>query len=249
MLRAIIVDDEQLSIDSLKWELSTHFSEIEVVFSTKSSNEAIKAINVFQPNLLFIDIQMPDMDGFQLLNQLEFRDFDIIFITAFDRYAIKALKVNATDYLLKPIDKEELGIAIKKVIKHQKEETLGENLKEILRNTRSNNDVKHSKIALHMEKKIILVEQKEILYCKSQGSYTYVFMHNGPKHLISKNLKQLFLSLDHNEFFRIHQSYLVNRKYIVEYYRGDGGEIILTNGKNLPVSRSKKNELLQHITN
>ncbi|MFD2563067.1 LytR/AlgR family response regulator transcription factor [Aquimarina rubra] len=247
MLKAIIIDDEQLAIDTLKWELETNCKEVEVLFSTNKPTEAIQAISKVRPDVLFLDIEMPELDGFQLLNQLEFRNFDLIFTTAYDNYAIQAFKMNAIDYLLKPIEKEELIKAVHKVVLNKQNKTLGENLKSYIKHNLEILDTNNAKIALPMEKKIVLVDQKEILYCESDGSYTQVFMDSGIKHVISKNLKQLSLQLDEKHFIRIHQSFIVNINSIKEYYRGDGGEVILLNGKNIPVSRSKKNELLKHI--
>ncbi len=190
---------------------------------------------------------MPELDGFQLLSQLEFKNFDLIFTTAYDSYAIKAFKMNAIDYLLKPIENQELVRAVNKVILNKQNKTLGANLRSYIKHNLETLNTNSGKIALPMEKKIVLVDQKEILYCESDGSYTQVFLDSGIKHVISKNLKQLSLQLDDNYFIRIHQSFIVNTNSIKEYYRGDGGEVILINGKNIPVSRSKKNELLKHI--
>ncbi|MDH7447949.1 LytR/AlgR family response regulator transcription factor [Aquimarina sp. 2201CG14-23] len=247
MLKAIIIDDEQLAINTLKWEIETNCKEVDVVFSSNNPVEAIQAINEVKPDVLFLDIEMPELDGFQLLNQLEFKSFDLIFTTAYDNYAIKAFKLNAIDYLLKPIEKQELVQAVNKVVVNKQNETLGDNLKSYIKHNLELLDTNNAKIALPMEKKIVLVDQKEILYCESDGSYTQVFLDSGIKHVISKNLKQLSHQLDDNYFIRIHQSFIVNINSIKEYYRGDGGEVILLNGKNIPVSRSKKNELLKHI--
>ena len=247
MLQAIIVDDEQLAIDTLKWEVETNCKELNIVFCTTKADEAIHAINTLQPDVLFLDIEMPELDGFQLLNKVEFKNFDLIFTTAHDTYAIKALKMNAIDYLLKPIDKEELCLAIDKVVQNKKNKTLGDNLKLYIQDNSKLIHTELTKIALPMENKIVLVNQKEILFCESEGSYTHVFMEDGSKYLVSKNLKQIALLLSQHFFMRIHQSYIVNLHSIIEYYRGDGGEVVLKNGRNLPVSRSKKNELLQYI--
>ncbi len=247
MIKAIIVDDEQLSIDTLQWELKTHCLNVEVIFSTNNPKNAINAIDSMKPDVLFLDVEMPELDGFQLLNQLAFKDFELIFITAYDNYAIKALKMNAIDYLLKPIEKEDLLLTIEKVITNKENKTLGDNLKSYIQDNLVLRDHKSAKIALPMEKKIILVDQKEIMYCESHGSYTNVFLENNTKHVVSKNLKQLMLQLDQNRFIRIHQSFVINIDAIGEYHRGDGGEIVLKNGKNLPVSRNKKQELLKNI--
>ncbi len=247
MIKAIIVDDEQLSIDTLQWELKTHCSNVNVIFSTNNPKSAIDVIDTMKPDVLFLDVEMPELDGFQLLNSLEFRDFDLIFTTAYDNYAIKALKMNAIDYLLKPIEKEDLLSSIKKVMLNKENKSLGDNLKTYIQDSLQHIDHKSVKIALPMEKKIVLVDQKEIMYCESNGSYTNVFMENNTSHIVSKNLKQLMLQLDQNRFIRIHQSFIINIDSIGEYHRGDGGEIVLKNGKNLPVSRNKKQELLKNI--
>ncbi len=247
MIKAIIVDDEQLAIDTLTWEIKTHCKNVNILFSTNKSAEAIEAINRMKPDVLFLDIEMPELDGFQLLNKLDFKNFDLIFTTAYDNYAIKAFKINAIDYLLKPIEKEDLQQSIEKVVINKENKTLGENLKTYIEDNLQFLSHDNTKIALPMEKKIVLVAQKEILYCESDGSYTRVFLENGMRHIISKNLKQLSLQLDQKTFVRIHQSFIINLNFIEEYHRGDGGEVMLINGKNIPVSRSKKNELLKHI--
>ncbi|WP_109098182.1 LytTR family DNA-binding domain-containing protein [Aquimarina sp. AU58] len=247
MLKAIIVDDEQLAIDALRWELETHCSDVEILCTIKNAEEAIDIINGLKPDVLFLDIEMPELDGFQLLKRITSKDFDIIFTTAYDSYAVKAFKASAIDYLLKPIEKEELCIAIEKVLSNKQNKSLGASLRLLMEENFINPTKHNSKINLPMDKKILLVNSEDILYCESEGSYTYVIMSSGKKHCISRNLKQFELQLPHNNFLRIHQSYVINLNAIKEYHRGDGGEVILHNGKNIPVSRSKKQNLLELI--
>ncbi len=252
MIKAIIVDDEQPALDTLQWELNMHCDELEIISAITNSQEAIKAIDQHKPDVVLLDIEMPEMDGFQLLEQVTYDNFDIIFTTAYDEYAIKAFRLNAVDYLLKPIEKEELCKAIGKVRLNKINKNLGANLQYILEGKFLASDASNNsnyKIALPMDKKIILVSPDEILYCESDGSYTYIIMTNGNRHMISKNLKQLAVQLSEKYFLRIHQSFIINLNSIKEYHRGDGGEVILVNGENLPVSRSKKQDLLNYIFN
>ncbi len=185
---------------------------------------------------------MPEMDGFQLLERLTFRDFDLIITSTYDNYAIKAFKEHAVDYLLKPIDSEDLLKAVNRVRENQKRNALGDQLKNIIKAYVP--EKKFARLAMPVLGKTIFVDFEDILYCKSDGSYTEVHFNTNNKELLSKKLKEIEAQTD-DTFFRVHNSYLVNLLYVKEYVKNDGPYLVLSNGVSIPVSRAKKNELLQ----
>jgi len=247
MIKAIIVDDELTAIKSLKWEIENFCTGVEVMDSFTNPLEAISAINYLKPDCVFLDIEMPEMDGFQLLQELSYRDFDLIITTAYDSYALKAFKENAIDYLLKPVDTDDLLKSILKIKKNKTDNSLGTELQTVLRSISVN---KHpSKISLPLAGKTIFVYPDDIIYCKSDGNYTTIFFKEGKKEILSKKIKDIEDIFHNNSFFRVHNSYLVNIKYISEYIKNDGQYLVLENGVTIPVSRSKKTALLHLISN
>ncbi len=245
MIRAIIIDDEFNAIKNLKWEIENFSNDIQICDTFTNPLDAISAINYLKPDCVFLDIEMPEMDGFQLLKRLDYRDFDLIITTAYDNYAIKAFKEHAVDYLLKPIDSDDLSQTLDRVQKNKERNILGEEVKKIIENLSS--PLRSSKrLALPLIGKTIFVELDDIIYCKSDGNYTEIYLTNDQKETVSKKLKVIEAQLDQN-FFRIHNSYLVNLNTIKEVVTTDGNHVILKNGINIPVSRSNKGELLQRL--
>lgn len=242
MIKAIIIDDELNAIKNLKWEIENFCDDIEVCDTFTNPIEAISAINYLKPDCVFLDIEMPEMDGFQLLSKLTFRDFDLIITTAYDNYAIKAFKEHAIDYLLKPIDSEDLIETISRVRKNRNQNTLGDEVKKIIETLSSNKNPK--RMALPLIGKTIYVNLSDIIYCKSDGSYTEIHLIENEMEMLSKKLKDIELQTN-NSFFRVHNSYLVNINYIKEFVKNEGLYLVLKNGKTVPVSRTKKNELLK----
>ncbi len=245
MIKAIIVDDELSAIKSLQWEIENFCQGIEICDSFTDPIEAISAINYIKPDCVFLDIEMPEMDGFQLLQNLKFRNFDLIITTAFDNYAIKAFKESAIDYLLKPIDSDDLTKSVAKIRVNKDKNTLGNELKSVLKNFMSST----SKIALPLAGKTIFVNADEIYYCKADGNYCEIFFTNKTKEILSKKIKEVEEIINNNSFFRVHNSYLVNINYIKEFVKSDGQYLVLENGTSVPVSRSKKDALLQMLSN
>ena len=243
MLRTIIIDDEKLAIESLKWEIENFCKDIEVIATYSNPVEAIEGINLLKPELVFLDIEMPELDGFQLLEKLEYRNFDLIITTAYNQYAIQAFKANAIDYLLKPIDPDELIEAIQKVKNRKGTGDELFNIQSILDNLVEKKE-KYKKIPFSLSNKIMLIEPENIIYCKSDGSYTQVYLKNKEKILVSKSIKQIEQACPGNLFKRVHKSYIVNIKEVIEYVRQGGGELILSNGMVVPVSRTHKSEVL-----
>jgi len=247
MIKAIIVDDEINSIKSLQWEIANFCDNVEICDSFTNPVEAISAINYLKPDCVFLDIEMPEMDGFQLLNNLKFRDFDLIITTAFDNYAIRAFKESAIDYLLKPIDSDDLLKAVLKIKKNKEESVLGTELKRVLQTFSPNKKI--NKIALPLTGKIIYVNPENIIYCKADGNYTEIFLKEGKKEMVSKKIKMIEELFNDDTFFRVHNSYLVNIHYIKEFIKGEGQYLILENQIKIPVSRSKRSSLIDLLNN
>jgi len=246
MIKAIIVDDELTAIRSLKWEIENFCKGVEITDSFTDPIAAISAINYLKPDCLFLDIEMPEMDGFQLLNNLEHKNFDLIITTAFDNYAIRAFKANAIDYLLKPIDTDDLLLSIAKIKANKEKHTLGIDLENVLKSMIPKKTAK--KVALAFSGKTIFVDSEDIMYCKSSGNYSEIFFKGQKKELLSKKLIEVEKLIRNDNFFRVHKSYLVNVTYIKEFIKSDGHYLVLENDTTIPVSRLKKNELLTFLT-
>lgn len=247
MIKAIIVDDELSAIKSLQWEIESFCNGIEVCDSFTDPVEAISAINYLKPDCVFLDIEMPEMDGFQLLNSLKYRNFDLIITTAFDNYAIRAFKESAIDYLLKPVDSDDLIKAIKKIKTNKDKNALGSELKRVLESMMSKSNV--SKVPLPLSGKTIYVNSEDIIYCKSDGNYSEIFFKEQKKEMLSKKIKEVEALIHRSNFFRVHNSYLVNLNYIKEFVKGDGQYLVLEDGTSIPVSRAKKSTLLELLNN
>lgn len=243
MIRAVIVDDEVSAVQSLQWEINAFCPWIEVCATYLTPLEAAKGIDLIKPDCVFLDIEMPQMDGFQLLHSLRFRNFELIFTTAYDNYALQAFRENAVDYLLKPIDSDDLRIAAERVLDRKKNNRLGEQLRNLMQDMRKQNTPR--KIPLSFVDKTIYVSSEEIIYCKSDGNYTEVFMNGGRKEVLSKKIKEVEELIDDPGFYRTHHSFLVNLGCVTEFVKSDGQYLILKDGSNIPVSRSKKAHLLE----
>lgn len=243
-IRAIIVDDEKHSLQTTELLVKKYCPLIQVVSLADSPEAGISAIDGLKPDLVFLDIAMPRMNGFEMLQYIQFKDFDIIFTTAFDDYAIKAFKVNAIDYLLKPIEPDELVHAADKVKakmeKHQNHVRVDEILKNVGYGT-----FRKNKLALPVEGRIAMLDYDSILFCESDGNYTVIHLNSGKKIMISRTLKEIEGMLPDALFFRAQNSFVVNLNHIKEYIRGEGGELVMSNGETVRVSRNKKEELLR----
>lgn len=243
MIRAVIVDDEVSAVKSLQWEINAFCPWIEVCDTYLTPLDAIKGIDNIKPDCVFLDIEMPQMDGFQLLHNLNFRNFELIFTTAYDNYALQAFRENAVDYLLKPIDSDDLQIAAERVLDRKRNNRLGEQLRNIMQDIQRQQTFK--KIPFSFIDKTIYVSSKDIIYCKSDGNYTEIFMIDGKKEVLSKKVKEVEALINDPSFYRVHHSYLINLDWVKEFVKSDGQYLILNDGSNIPVSRSKKAHLLK----
>jgi len=246
MLKAIIVDDELNAIKNLKWEIENFCDDITICDTFTNPVEAISAINYLQPDCVFLDIEMPEMDGFQLLNELNFRDFELVITTAYDNYAIKAFKEHAIDYLLKPIDSDDLIETVQRIHNNKKRNTLGNEIKSMINSFAPTKQPE--RLALSLIGKTIFVAFEDIVYCKANGNYSEVYFKDAKKEMLSKKLKDIE-EVTNQSFYRAHNSYLVNIDYIKEFVKTDGPYLVLKDGTTIPVSRSRKSDLLALLGN
>lgn len=243
-MKAVIIDDEKHCREVLTTLIQKHCPEVEVADSFNSGADALNVVDKIVPDILFLDIEMPGMNGFEFLERCPEKNFEIIFTTAYNEYAIKAIKHSALDYLLKPIDKDELILAIAKAKQHHSQKTSAR-VEQLLSSLNLRKESK--RFAVPTLEGLIMLNSDEILYCESDGPYcTFHFTTNAKPLLTSKTLKEAEEVLQGGgEFFRIHHSFLINLKFVQKYVRGEGGEVIMNNGKNIPVARSRKQDFLK----
>lgn len=241
MLEAVIVDDEEKAIQSLSWELTNFSDEIKVVASFTDAHEALAYLGKNSPDCLFLDIEMPIMDGFQFIQKLSNKEFPVVITTAYNQYAIKALKNEAIDYLLKPIDTDDLKDTIVKIKKFNSKNYTAEKLESILLNFNSNSLRK--KVTINTDGKLLFLDSDEILYAESDGNYSTLYLADGQKIVLTKKLKEVNQLLPNDSFFRIHNSYIINLNKIKEFLKTDGYVVLQSNHK-IPVSRQKKSDFL-----
>ncbi|MDA0178206.1 MULTISPECIES: LytR/AlgR family response regulator transcription factor [Mesoflavibacter] len=243
MLTAVIVDDEPKAIQSLNWELSNFDQQIKVVNTFTNPDQALEYLKDNVPDCLFLDIQMPTMDGFQFLQKLDNKNIAVIITTAYNEYAIKALKNDAIDYLLKPIDTDDLSLTVEK-IKRFKKTFSADVIEDILINFTNNNSKK--KITINTDGKLLFLNVDDILFAESDGNYSTIYMTDKQKILVTKKLKEVNLLLPEHLFFRIHNSYIVNLSKIKEFIKTEGYVIMESNHK-IPVARQRKSEFLEKL--
>ncbi|MDP2089288.1 MAG: LytTR family DNA-binding domain-containing protein [Flavobacteriaceae bacterium] len=249
MYKVLIIDDEKDALEALEWKLKTYIKEVDVTLCN-SPIKALTLINEIKPDIVFLDIHMPEMDGFTFLDKLSHRNFNLIFTTAHNEFAIKAFKVSAVDYLLKPVDKDELIAAVEKVkltTEVPKEENILENKLQMLLNNLSTGGANTEKIHISADGKVYLLEKEEVVMMEADKSYTTIYLNNGQEIVVSKTLKEVEKSFQFPRFYRVHNSYLINLDHVKEYLKGLGGELIMSNGKTASISRSKKAELFQKL--
>lgn len=245
MLKALIIDDEANSRDALKGKLDLFCPEIEVIGEAENVDQALEAAENLKPEILFLDINLSGEDGFQLLERLSAmtaRMPEIIFITAHDEYAIKAIKFSAADYLLKPIDPEELVKAVRK-IEAKKDVDPSPKLNTLIENIRQASD-SPKKIVIPSSDGLHVIKVSDIYRCESSSNYTQFFLTNGKKMLASKTLKEFDGMLTDYNFERIHKSHLVNMNYVKMYVQSDGGYVMMEDGSRIPVANRKKEHLV-----
>jgi two-component system, LytTR family, response regulator len=244
-LKAIIVDDEPYCCESLATLLERFCPEVKISAICNSGQEALAAIQEIKPHLVFLDIEMPYMNGFELLEKLPAIDFELVFTTSYDQYAIKAFRFSALDYLLKPVDREELQKAVKKV-SGRMQSPIPQQLEILLQKiNHTNNSIQ--RIALPTMEGLQLVPINSIISCASEGNYTIFLQKDKQKIVVSRPLKEVEEMLTEHSFLRVHNSYLVNMNEINKYIKGEGGYLMMSDGSTVDVSRSKKEVLLKKL--
>ncbi len=245
MIKAIIIDDEPNCIDSLKIDLQKNCKNIAVCETCTSAKEAIPAISKFKPGLIFLDVAMPGMNGFEMLEMIGSIDFCIIFTTAHDQFAARAFRISAVDYLLKPIDPDDLKVAVQKAEDKILAMAGPVNIQNLLYNIKQ--PVNHQRVALPNRDGYEFTEVNTILYCTAEGAYTKIYFNNKRSVLVSRILGDIEEMLPSELFLRIHHSTIVNINSITQYVRTDGGYVVMINNEKLMVSKARKDELLARL--
>lgn len=243
MIRAILIDDEKHCLKTLTIQLTRYCPKVIILAALSSAAEGLQAIKEHNPDVVFLDVEMPRMNGFEMLERLGDIPFDVIFTTGYDEYAIKAIRFSALDYLLKPIDKEELIKAVDKIQK-KNQHNLKEQL-QVLLGKLDNKPKVLQKIALPTLEGFELVLLNDIIHCQSDSNYTHIMVKNSKKLLVSRTLKEIEELLEGHPFLRIHHSHVVNLNEVVRYVRGEGGYVVMSDGSTINVSRTRKDELLK----
>lgn len=245
MVKAVIIDDEPKGRNLLQQLLLQHAPQIKVCGTAANADEGLQLIDMHHPDVIFLDVEMPGKSGFDLLREAKKIDFKIVFVSAHNHYSLKAIKFNAFDYLLKPVDLDELKQTIEKL--EQSSATPGKKIIDNLLQASSSNKGL-GKIAIASVGSIELIEQETILYFEAKGSATAVYLNNGKKITASKTLKEFEELLSENFFFRIHHSHLINLKHVTKYIKGEGGSVVMNNGEELEVSRRKKADFMEMLS-
>jgi two-component system, LytTR family, response regulator len=235
--RTIIIDDELDSLELLQYKINEYCPDLEIVGCTQIPENAKELILTLQPDVIFLDVEMPRMNGFSLLNDLGPISFEIIFTTAYSHYAIDALRVSAFDYLTKPISIQDLERCVKRLMEKNSESKISIPNKNLV-------DVSLPIIVIPTSDTIEFVKISEIILFEASGNYTNIYLANGKTLMVAKSLGEYDVLLTSQKFFRSHNSVLINLKQVVKYKRDDGGYIIMSNQKSVPISRRKKDEFM-----
>lgn len=247
MIKVLIIDDEPKARVVLKTLLEDYKKDIKIVGEAASARTGKKMIEEFEPDLIFLDVEMPRVDGFKLLQMFDMISFDVIFTTAYSKYAINAIKFSAFDYLLKPIDIEELDNAILRFKQKMLEEKNKSEGIYFLPDNFTDLQQQHSKIALPTPKGFKVVRISDILYCEASRNYTIFYLSDNKKIIVGRNLKYFEQKLSSFSFIRIHESFMINLIHMDQYIKGRGGKVLLTNGAQLDVARSRKDDIMRFL--
>jgi len=246
MLKIIIVEDEKHSRETLVNLLAEFCEGVEVIGTASNVDEAVAVITEKRPDLVFLDIELHSGTGFDVLNRLKGQAFEVIFTTAYEQYAIQAIKFSSIDYLLKPIDIEELQMAVDKAQKRKSEEDYKRQMEVLLSNVKPDSS-KNRNVCLSTAEGIEFVKLHDIIYCEANGSYTNFYFTDGGKIIVSKHLKEYENLLEDHYFMRVHNSFLINLREVKKYVKSEGGYILMNNDALVSISPKKKDEFLARM--
>ena len=245
MLKAIIIDDEPDCVKLLSLQLKMYCPQIQVIMECTDSEEGLIKIKELNPDIVFLDIEMPVMNGFQLLEKIGSVKFSLVFVTAYDQFAVKAFRYSALDYLLKPIDGKDLKAAVEKAQLRQWPQP--QQLSLLKNQLQDNSAVLPNKIALPYQNGVTFTEIKNVIYCESDNNYTRIHTTEGNVYTIAKTLGDIQEILEERNFLRIHRQYLINLDHIKKYVRGEGNYLIMSNNQSIPVARNQKEKLIERF--
>jgi len=247
MIRTILVDDEPRGLNTLNKLLQEYCPQIKIVAACMDADSAKEKISSLEPQLVFLDISLPGKTSFDLLAELDTVNFEIIFVTAHNNYMLQAFRYSAVDYLMKPIDEDLLVDAVTRAAKRIALDTINNNVTTLLHNLHKEQAPREMKICIPSLKGFLVVEIKNILFCEASGSYTNFYLADNQVLCTAKTMHEYETLLADAGFVRIHKSYLVNLRHVKEYVRGEGGSVILSNSKEVEVSRRKKDSFINRM--
>lgn len=243
MIKCVLIDDESNSLEMMEWLLTTYCPQVKIEAMCNSGEKGIEAINKYKPDVVFLDIEMPHMNGFDMLEQIGKLTFDVVFCTAYDQFAIKAFRYSALNYLLKPVDPDDLKETVRR-IEEKRSTPSREQIELLLQNVKHANKPALTRIALTTSDGMVFVSTQEIIYCEAESNYTSIVLQNGKKVVVSKVLKDIDEALSGPDFFRVHNSYLINLNHIKKFVRGGGGYVVMSNDATISISRSRRQEFM-----
>ena len=245
-MKAIIIDDEPDCVKLLALQLKMYCPQVEVVAECLGSEEGLAAMRSKNPHVVFLDIEMPKMNGFQMLELVGDLTFAVVFVTAYDKFAVKAFKFSAIDYLLKPTDAKDLQAAVLKVERSQRTDA---RQLELLKQQLQPHNIRPfpEKIALPHQNGVVFVELKKVVYCEADDNYTRFFLTDGQKYLVSKTLRDIQETLEERNFLRVSRQHLVNLDHIAKFMKGEGSYVVMTDGTSITAAKSQKDKLIERF--
>ena len=244
MLRTVLIDDDESNLSSLSEKISNHCKQVQIIACCDNPEEAIGIIDQEKPDLVFLDIEMPQMNGFVMLQQLSYRNFELIFVTAYDHYAVKAIRSCALDYLVKPVEIEELKSAVARAEEKKDQSSSSAQLDLLIAHLQK----KQTKLlTIPTSDRLQFIAIEDIIYLEASDNYSNIYLSTNKKFLVSRTLKDFEELLPADIFIRIHYSTIVNKFYVDRYIRGEGGQVVMRNGSTLDVSKRKKSAFLKAI--